>query len=275
MVANMRYSIKIIQRTVLAILMCVSILPIYVMLVGALKSNYALFNIPPDILPFRITFENFKILYEMKVFRWFLNSVIISGFTTILTIFIACCAGYSFAKKNYPGKNIIFMVLLATMMIPRQILMVPTFILIKEMGLYDNFLALILPAAAAPFGVFLMKQFMQTLPNELIEASIIDGCSEIRTFFSIVVPLSKPAIGALAIFVFMASWNDYMWQLILITSRIRWTMPLALANLMQEKISFVGYQMAGATIAALPMIIIFLSFQSYFIKGITVGGVKG
>lgn len=271
----MKYSIKIIQRIILVTLLCISLLPIYVMLVGALKNNYALFNIPPDILPFKITFENFKILYDMKVFQWFLNSIVISGFTTILTIFVACSAGYSFAKKDYPGKNIIFMVLLATMMIPRQILMVPTFILIKEMGLYDNFLALILPAAAAPFGVFLMKQFMQTLPNELIEASIIDGCSEIRAFYNIVVPLSKPAIGALAIFVFMTSWNDFMWQLILITSRIRWTMPLALANLMQEKISFVGYQMAGATISALPMIIIFLAFQSYFIKGITVGGIKG
>lgn len=271
----MKTGLKIIQGILIYILLIIAILPIYVMIVGSLKNNFALFNIPPDILPFTFIFDNYRILYEMKVVQWFLNSIIISGFTTILTLFVACCAGYSFAKKNYPGKTVLFIILLATMMIPRQILMVPSFIVIKQIGLYDSFLGLILPAAAAPFGVFLMKQFMQTLPNELIESSIIDGSSEIKTFYSIIIPLSKPAIGALAIFVFMASWNDFMWQLILLTSRIRWTMPLALANLMQEKISFVGYQMAGATIASLPMIIIFLAFQSYFIKGITVGAVKG
>jgi len=248
----MKTGLHTIQRMLLVILLIIAILPIYIMVVGSLKNNLALFNIPPDILPFSIIFDNYKILYGMKVVQWFLNSIVISSFTTILTLFVACCAGYSFAKKNYPGKNIIFIILLATMMIPRQILMVPSFIIIKQIGLYDNFLGLILPAAAAPFGVFLMKQFMQTLPNELIESSIIDGCSEIRTFCSIIIPLSKPAIGALAIFVFMASWNDFMWQLILLSSRVRWTMPLALANLMQEKISFVGYQMAGATIASLP-----------------------
>ncbi|NJD03014.1 MAG: carbohydrate ABC transporter permease [Ruminiclostridium sp.] len=271
----MYFGLKVIQRLLLSLLLAIAMLPVYVMTVGSLKGNSALFQIPPDILPFAFTLENFKSLYGMKVFQWFSNSVIVSGLSTILTLFVACCAGYSFAKKNYPGKNIIFVILLATMMIPRQILMVPTFVLMRKIGLYDSLFGLILPAAAAPFGVFLMKQFMQTLPNELIESSIIDGCSEIKIFCNIVIPLSKPAIGALAIFVFMASWNDFMWQLILLTSRARWTMPLALANLMQEKISFVGYQMAGAAMASLPMIAIFLGFQSYFIKGITVGAIKG
>ena len=266
---------KIITRVILVLVILFALLPVYIMLVGSLKNNQALFNIPPDILPFSFTVENYKSLYGLKVFRWFTNSIFISAVTTIMTIFIASCAAYSFAKKDFPGKKVLFVLLLATMMIPRQILMVPTFVLIKNVGLYDNFFGLILPAAAAPFGVFLLKQFMQTLPNELLESAVIDGSSEVRTFANIILPLSKPAIGALSIFVFISSWNDFMWQLILLTTRVKWTLPLALANLMQEKLAFVGYQLAGATMATIPMIAIFLAFQSYFIKGITVGAVKG
>jgi ABC-type sugar transport system, permease component len=272
---HMKTVLKAVQRILIILLLLFALLPLYVMLVGSLKNNMALFNIPPDILPFSFTLDNYRNLYGLKVTQWFFNSVFVSVLTTVLTLVVASCAAYSFAKKNFPGKRVLFALLLATMMIPRQILMVPTFVLIKNIGLYDNFFGLILPAAAAPFGVFLLKQFMQTLPNELMESSIIDGCSEVRTFISIVIPLSKPAIGALSIFVFISSWNDFMWQLVLLTKRVNWTLPLALANLMQEKLAFVGYQLAGATLATLPMVAIFLAFQSYFIKGITVGAVKG
>jgi multiple sugar transport system permease protein len=272
---NMNIAVKYASKLFLVLLLLFALLPIYIMVIGSLKNNFALFSIPPDIFPLGFTLENYRNLYGLKVSRWFLNSVVISSVTTVLTIFVASCAAYSFAKKKFPGKGVLFILLLATMMIPRQILMVPSFVLIRRIGLYDNFLGLILPAAAAPFGVFLLKQFMQTLPDELLESAVIDGCSEVRSFCGIIIPLSKPAIGALAIFVFISSWNDFMWQLIMLTTRIHWTLPLALANLMQEKLQFIGYQLAGATLATLPMVTIFLAFQSYFIKGITVGAVKG
>ncbi len=267
---------KYLNQIFIIILLFVVFIPFYVMIVGGLKSNFALMQIPPDILPFKLILDNFKtLIFEVKIFNNLLNSLIISSSTVIITVFVSSCAGYVFAKKNFPGKNILFFLLIATMMIPRQITMVPTFIILRNLGLIDNYLGLILPAAAAPFAVFLLKQFMQTIPNELIDAAKIDGASEIRTFTRIIIPISKAPIAVVSIFTFVASWNDYFWQLIIISSTSKRPLPLALAFLLQEHRVVFGQRLAGAALGVIPIIIIFIIFQRYFTKGITVGAIKG
>ncbi len=258
----------------IGILLC--LVPFYVMFVGSLKPNMALFVIPIDMNPFKLVTTNYQYVFQnLDLTTWYANSVYISLMIALLTIIIASTGGYAFAKKDFWGKGLLFSILLATMMLPRQILMVPNFLVANTLGLHNKLIGVVLTSLNAAFGVFLCKQFMSTLPNELIEAAQIDGSSELNIFVKIILPLSKPVLGALSIFSFITGWNDFVWQNIMLTSKALRTMPIAIAFLSQEKISYVGYQMAGATLSAVPMIIIFIYFQKYFIKGITVGGVKG
>lgn len=258
------------------IALLLSLVPFYVMIIGSLKPNMALFVIPLDLNPFRLILTNYKYVFtKMDITNWYANSLFISIMIALLSVVVAATGGYAFAKKNFIGKRILFAILLATMMLPRQILMVPNFLVANSLGLHNRLIGVVLTSINAAFGVFLCKQFMSTLPNELSEAAEIDGCSEIGIFLKIIAPLSRPVLGALGIFSFITGWNDFVWQNIMLTSKSLRTMPIAIAFLSQEKISYIGYQMAGATLSAVPMIIIFLYFQKYFIKGITVGGVKG
>jgi multiple sugar transport system permease protein len=183
--------------------------------------------------------------------------------------------GYALAKKKFPGRQLLFWCFIIAMALPKQVVMIPLFTILAKLNWINSYKALILPAVAWPFGVFLMKQFSQGVPGELLEAAKIDGCSELRIFWSIVVPLVKPGIGALAIFTFISSWNDYFMQLILIRSKTMVTLPLGVALLQSEFTTNYGSIMAGATLASLPMIIIFIAFQKYFTQGITMGAVKG
>ena len=258
----------------ISILIC--LVPLYVMIVGSLKPNITLFTIPPDLNPLNVTLKNFEyVLTKMNFVQWFGNSLFISGMIAILTVLISSAAGYAFAKKKFFGKRVWFAILLATMMLPRQIMLVPNFIVAKGLHLDNSLMGVVLTSLNVAFGIFLCKQFMSTLPNEMLEAAQIDGCNDFKTFFKIVFPLSMPALGALAIFSFIAGWNDFLWQYIMLSSKSLRTMPIAIAFLAQENAANVGYKMAGAAICAIPMILMFVVFQKYFIKGITVGGVKG
>jgi multiple sugar transport system permease protein len=184
-------------------------------------------------------------------------------------------AGYSFAKKRFAGNGMIFILMILTMMIPRQILLVPLFRISNAMGLADSLAGLIIPMLGFPMGVFLMRQFMVTLPSDIFEAAKIDGSTEIGLFVRMAVPLAKPGIAALMIFTFIRSWNDYLWQLIMISSTRLKTLPLGVAGFKEEYSARHGLLLAGAVLASLPMIVIFLSFQKYFTKGLTAGAVKG
>ncbi len=266
---------KVTSRIIIVLIVCMSLVPFYVMIIGSLKGNQALLRIPPDILPFNFIIDNFKKMVEINFFRYFRNSIIISCGTIVATLFVATTAGYSFAKKKFFGKNVLFIILLSTMMIPRQIIMIPTFILLEKIGLSNNFLGLILPAASMPFAVFLLKQFMQTIPDEILDAARIDGASEIRVFTGVILPLSKAPISALTIIVLVGSWNDYFWQLVIIRSNKLYPLPIALASLMQEENLLIGYQLAGAFIATVPILIVFVILQKYFLEGVTIGAIKG
>ena len=201
----------------------------------------------------------------------------VAGGIAIFSVITSTCAGYAFGKKQFPGRTIFFWLILMTMMLPRQIYMIPLFVLMRDLSWFNSYQGMIAPYLVFPFGVFLMRQFMQSIPDELLEAGKMDGASELRLFYHIVIPLSRPAIGAIAIFAFMAGWNDYLWQLMLATDELWFTLPVGVSKLTPSGVGSIdiGVGMAGATLGFVPMLLIFLLFQNYFIKGITVGALKG
>ena len=207
--------------------------------------------------------------------RWLLNTVFMSVMAMILTCITAALAGYALAKKRFAGRNILFALIVCAMALPKQVILIP---LLKEMstlGLIDNIWAVIFPTVGWPFGVFLMKQFSESVPGEMLESARIDGAGELKTFVSIVYPIIKPGVGALAIFTFINSWNDYFMQLVMLSSNANFTIPLGIATMQGESNVDTGLLMAGAALASIPIIIVFLIFQKYFTKGITMGAVKG
>lgn len=267
----------IVSMVILIALAIFFMFPFYWILTGSFKLQAVAITIPPEWFPVNPTLENYKALLVPLTARWFFNSVFISLSTTALVCVSASLAGYALAKKKFPGVKIIFMVFVGAMALPKQVILIPLLKFITELGLMDSYAALILPAVGWPFGVFLMKQFSHSVPKELLESARIDGCGELRTFYSIVLPIIKPGIGALAIFTFISSWNDYFSQLVFTNSQTMKTLPLGLAAMSQGAEFTINYGllMAGALIASLPMIVVFLLFQSYFTQGVTMGAIKG
>lgn len=265
----------ILSFIVLCILTIPFIFPFYWIITGAFKNQKATMAIPPEWIPHVWTLENWFSLAKQPLVRWTFNSFFIAICTTILVCITSSLAGYVLAKKRFPGRMIIFWCLIGAMSLPKQVIMVPLFNLLTKLDMINTYQALIFPAVGWPFGIFLMKQFSESVPTELIEAARIDGCNQIKTFINVVIPIVKPGIGALAIFTFISSWNDYFMQLILIRSKTMQTLPLGIATMQAEFTVNYGLMMAGAAIASIPMIIIFLICQKSFTQGITVGAIKG
>ena len=223
----------------------------------------------------KLTFSSFVTLFtKTKILRWLFNSFYISITVTMGVVIIDTMAGYVLAKKRFAGRKAIFWLIVSTMMVPEQVTLVPTFIMAQKLNLFDTHWALILPSFAMAFGVFQMRQFLFAVPDELLEAAKIDGASEWRIFWSIVVPLAKPAMAVLAIFVFIQSWNSFLWPVIVISNADLLTLPAGLKTLQEANMANFKMIMSGAAVAAVPMIIIFMVFQKYLIKGLTLGGVK-
>lgn len=221
------------------------------------------------------TFSSLVYLFERtKIMRWLFNSIYIAIVGTLAIVLIDTMAGYVLAKKKFPGQMIIFWMIISTMMIPEQVILVPTFIMVQKLQLFDTHWALIFPNLALAFGVFLMRQFLLSIPDELIEAAKIDGASEWKIFWAIIVPLAKPAMAVLGIFTFVLIWNSFLWPIIVINNVDLLTLPAGLKTLQDANLASFKLLMTGATVAAVPMIIFFLLFQRYFIKGLTLGGVK-
>ena len=207
--------------------------------------------------------------------RWLINTVFMSVASMLITCLTAAMAGYALAKKRFMGRALIFSLIVCAMALPKQVILIP---LVREMSslhLYDTIWAVIFPIVGWPFGVFLLKQFSEGIPTEMVEACRIDGASEWRTFTDVMFPMIKPGVGACAIFTFINSWNDYFMQLIMLTSSKTLTISLGIATMQGESSTDYGLLMAGAALASLPIIIVFLIFQKYFTKGITMGAVKG
>lgn len=221
------------------------------------------------------TFKTFKSLFKRHdVGKWLFNSFYIAVVVTFGILLFDSMAGYVLAKKRFPGRKAIFWIIIATMMIPGQVTLVPMFIMIRDLELMNTHWALILPDLSMVFGVFLMRQYMYSIPDELIEAAKIDGASEWKTYWKVVLPLAKPGLAALGIFTFMNVWNSFLWPIIVLDSSHLYTLPVGLKTLQDANLANFKLLMSGAAIAAIPMIIVFLLFQRYFVKGLTIGGVK-
>lgn len=231
---------------------------------------------PPPLLPSGATLANYHELFARTgMARNFANSLLVSGAITLGSLLINTMAGYAFAKLRFSGRDRIFQLLLAALVIPAQVAMLPLFLLMKQLGLVNSFGGVIVPALATVFGIFLVRQYARGIPDELLEAARIDGASEWRIFFQVVLPMLKPVLVTLAIFTFMAAWNDFMWPLIVLTDQVHYTLPVALASLSREHIMDVEMMMAGAVITVLPVLLLFLLLQRYYLQGLLLGSVKG
>jgi multiple sugar transport system permease protein len=270
------HSIKFTANVVLYALAALFLFPLYWMLSGAFKDQSSAVKFPPELFPSMPTTANFdKLIEGGMIFKWLGNSVIISVLATAGVCLVASMAGYALTKKRFAGSKLMFTAIVIAMFIPRQITLVPLFTMMVEMKLVNNLASVILPVISIPFAVFLMKQFSHSVPTELLEAGKIDGCSELGLFFRIFLPIVKPALGALAIFAFTQSWNDYLWQLIMLSDNSKMTINVGISTLVTEYVANYGLQMAAATIGFVPVFIVFIVFQKYFVKGITLGSVKG
>ena len=266
---------EIAALAVLIIIAILFIFPLYWIITGSFKNAQDVIAKVPVWFPLQPTIDNYQRLFARPAIRWLGNTVFLCAMSMALTCVSASMGGYALAKKKFVGRGLVFSIFVCAMALPKQVILIP---LLKEMAflkLHNTLWAVILPTVGWPFGVFLMKQFAEGIPGEMLEAARIDGASEFRTFTNIVVPMIKPGIGALAIFTFINSWNDYFMQLIMLTSNANLTISLGIATMQAENSTDYGLIMAGAALAAVPIIIVFLIFQKYFTKGITMGAVKG
>ena len=266
---------KVFAVIVLILVALFFLFPLYWIATGSFKPILEITSQTPVWFPQNPTLDNYTKLFNNPAWRWLFNIVFISAVAMLLTCITASLAGYALAKKRFIGRTVLFTIIICAMALPKQVIVIP---LLQEMNflhLANNLWAVILPPVGWPFGVFLMKQFSETIPNEILEAARVDGAGELKTFFSVVFPMIKPGIGALAIFTFVNTWNDYFLQLVMLTSKEKWTLPLAIANLQGEMSSDFGLIMAGAALAAIPIIVVFIAFQKYFTQGIAMGAVKG
>ncbi|MDY6895393.1 MAG: carbohydrate ABC transporter permease [Thermotogota bacterium] len=260
----------------LIIWLLISVIPFVWMLSTSFKGAGEIFIFPPRWIPRNPTFNNYIDLFQnMNFGRPFLNSVIVSLSTTFLSVLIATMAGYGFAKFHFKNKNLLFLLILGTIMVPGQITMIPVFLLLSRMNLLNTYWGLILPAIANAFNIFFMRQYIMGVPDELIEAAKMDGAHEGWIFFRIILPLSRPAMAAITIFTFTGSWNNFLWPLIIATDESMYTLPVAVSVLGGQYTENIAMQMAGSVIVILPLIIVFLFTQRYFIKGISFTGMKG
>jgi multiple sugar transport system permease protein len=267
----------ILPWVILIVVAIVALWPMYWLYITAFTPTLDTVKTPPDLIPIHASLANFSRLFQQAkdYWRWALNSLIISLSVTAFHLLFDTMAGYAFAKKRFPGRNFFFWLILSTLMIPSHVTLVPLYIVARHLHLINNILAVILPGTADVFGIFLMRQYIQTLPSELEEAARMDGCTEPGVFWRVIVPLSKPALGALAIFSFVRYWNDFLWPLIVLQKSQHYTLPVGVASLQGEFRTDFGLIFAGAALAALPMIVFFLIFQRYFIEGVRMGAVKG
>jgi len=243
---------------------------------SSFKETYTLISIPPQLFPEKFVWDNYTyILRELPFSLWFFNTILVAVLVTVGTVFIDALAAYAFAKKQFWARDFLFGLMLATIMIPGALLLIPAFLITNKLGLLNSYGGLIIPALANVLGVFLLRQFMQTIPEELEHAARIDGCSDFGVFWRIILPLSAPALATLSIVVFTSQWNNLVWPLVVLNDKDLYTLPLGLALLRSEFQVNYGITSAAAFLSVVPLVIVFIFLQRYFLEGLTVGAVKG
>jgi multiple sugar transport system permease protein len=250
--------------------------PFLWMLLGSFRPDRELKQVPPAWLPQDPTLDNYRNLFERLDFpTYFFNSAVVALVITLGNLVFCSMLGYALAKLEFPGKRLIFVLVLATLMVPGVVTFVPLFVLVSNLGMVNTFPGLIFPFLAGPFGVFLMRQFIQSLPDELIQAARVDGAGEFRIFRSIILPLTKPALATLGILTFLTSWNNFLWPLVVAQSEEKYTLPVALAiYAIGENRSDYGLLMAGSVVIIVPVLVVFLALQRHFVRGIAMTGIK-
>jgi multiple sugar transport system permease protein len=251
-------------------------IPLLWLLVSSFMTNAQINRFPPTIIPDSLHLVGYRFVVQNALFpRWFLNSAIVSLTTVASNLVFCSLAGYAFARLRFRGSTFVLILMLATLVVPFQLTMIPTFLVMKQLGLIDTLGALIVPSLVTPFGVFLLRQFFISLPRELEEAAWIDGCGRLKILWRIVLPLARPALATVAVLTFLTSWNDLIWPLIAINSDHRYTLQLGLATFQGQHRTQWSAVMAGNVITVLPVLIAFLCAQKTFIRSLTSSAVKG
>ncbi len=259
----------------LALLAALTLFPLAWMLSASLMVPGEAANFPPPLLPASPTLANYRELFATKgIGRQALNSLMVSLLATGLSLAVNLTAGYAFAKLRFAGRDRIFKTLLGALVIPGQVTMMPLFLMLKEMGLVNTYAGALVPWLASVFGIFLVRQYALSIPDDIIEAARMDGASELRIFTAVVLPLLKPIVVTLAVLVFLGSWNDFMWPLIVLTDHDLQTLPVALAGLSREHVQDTELMMAGSVLTVLPVLLLFLVLQRHYMKGLLAGSVK-
>lgn len=267
---------RVLLYIVLILIAVIMVVPFLWMLSTSLKTQYDAVKIPPVWIPDPPRWENYvKLFTEQPMFQFMLNTIKIVFFVVLGQLFFSSLAAYSFARISFKGRNVVFFFYIATLMVPGQVTMIPTYLMFAKAGLTDNHLALILPAFFSAFGVFLLRQFFMSLPRELEEAAEIDGCNPFMTYWRIMLPLVVPAMLTLGVFTLMNTWNDYMGPLIYLSSPEKYTMTLGIAYFKGIYTTQWNLVMAGSIVSVVPILIAYLCAQKYFIEGIAFSGVKG
>ncbi|MGC6769349.1 carbohydrate ABC transporter permease [Enterococcus sp. LJL128] len=266
---------KILSTIGMILVLCIIAFPFLWLIISSFKYEKDIISFPPKIFADKYTLDNYiKVWSTIPLLDYIKNTVIFAGGTVITSVFFDSLAGYAFARMNFKGKSALFYFVLLTMMIPFQVFMIPLFIEVNLMGLLDTYAGLIIPRMTTAFGIFMMRSFFITLPNSLEEAARIDGLNEFKIFWKIMLPLSKPTLLSLGIFTLMNSWNDLLYPLILTSSSKMRTLPAGLALFTGQNISFYGPVMAGTVISMLPLLIIYIFAQKYFVQGTAMSGMK-
>ncbi len=249
--------------------------PLVWMVLASFKTLPEILAFPPTFLPEQVNLENYRAVFETADFvRYFLNSAVIAVISVGSVLVTSSMAGYAFAKFSFPGRDALFVVVLATLMIPFQVRVIPLYVLASDLNLLNTYAGMVMPTMVDAFGIFLMRQYMLSIPSELIDSGRVDGAGEFRIFFQIVLPLARPALSALTIFTLVMSWESFLWPLLVASSSDMYTLPLGLAQFAGRFVNRTDLQMAAATLTVLPLLIAFLIMQKRFIEGMATSGMK-
>ena len=253
-----------------------TVIPLLWMISASFMPQGEATSFPPRVIPSRITFEHYQSLFSsLNLGRAFVNSLVVALLATVLSLLVNSLAGYAFAKLRFKGRDRVFAMLVAALGIPAQVAMLPLFLLLKSIGLVNTYVGVLIPYIATIYGVFLVRQFMLSIPDDLLAAARIDGASELRIYWSVILPVARPVLATLAIFTFMSAWNDFMWPLIILSDADKYTMPVAIANLSGEHFQDLELMMASAVLTIIPVLALFFVLQKQYIAGMMAGSVKG
>lgn len=267
---------SIILHAVLIAGAAMTIFPLFWMASASFMSTGEATAFPPHIIPHHPTVDQYRLLFvRLNIGHAFFSSAFVAIAVTFFSVLFGSMAGYAFAKLRFRGRDRMFALLLIALVVPPQVGMLPLFLLMKQLHLVNSYWGAIIPSMVTVFGIFLIRQFMLSVPQELLEAARIDGASEWRIYWSVVLPLAKPILATLATFMFMSTWNDFMWPLIILSDQRHYTLPVALANLVGEHVQDAELMMASSVLTVLPVLAVFIALQRYYIAGIMAGSVKG